>query len=304
MENLETNNSGNLALVNPLQAEGTVAPTPPERLGSRVLELASILQTTLDIDQQVLLFGREMQRYIEVDGLEYTLPNSERTYLYGRNAAERATYALVLHEVSLGSIRACRDLPFTESELNSLENLLCALIYPLRNALTYKQAVELASRDTLTGVQNRLAMNTALPREIDLARRQGQPLSMLVIDIDHFKSFNDRHGHAFGDDVLVAAAQSIASTIRRCDLLYRFGGEEFVVLTSHTNREGAMLLAERIRENIAALHSVRGVKTAITVSVGAAELANNEDADSFFERADRALYAAKNSGRNRCLLAD
>jgi len=165
MENLETNNTGNLALVNPLQAEGTVAPTPPERLGSRVLELASILQTTLDIDQQVLLFGREMQRYIEVDGLEYTLPNGERTYLYGRNAAERATYALVLHDVSLGSIRACRDLPFTESELNSLENLLCALIYPLRNALTYKQAVELASRDTLTGVQNRLAMNTALPRE-------------------------------------------------------------------------------------------------------------------------------------------
>ncbi|MDJ0739776.1 MAG: GGDEF domain-containing protein [Gammaproteobacteria bacterium] len=303
MSSTQISNTGNLALVNPLQAHGTVAPTPPEQLGSRVLEIASILQTTLEIDKQIELFGKEIQRYLAVDGLIFALPNSEREVVYGRDASERATYALVLHDAPLGSIRACRDLPFTETELTSLENLLCALIYPLRNALSYKQAVEMASRDPLTGAHNRLAMNAALVREVDLAHRQTQPLSMLVIDIDHFKAFNDEHGHAFGDDVLVAVAQTIANTIRRSDLLYRFGGEEFVVLASHTGRDGALLLAERIRENVAAMQTVRGRSTRVTVSTGVAELDGGETAEGFFERADQALYSAKQGGRNRSTLA-
>jgi diguanylate cyclase (GGDEF)-like protein len=304
METLETGNSGNAALANPPQTHGTVIPAPSENLGSRVLGLASILQTTLEISQQLSLFGKELGRYVEFDGLIYSLPNNEKTHLYGREASERATYSLVLQDVSLGKISACRDEAFSDTEMRTLEDLLCALIYPLRNALSYKQAVEMASRDTLTGAQNRMAMTTALPREIELARRQNQPLSMLVIDIDHFKRFNDRHGHAFGDDVLVATAQTIASTVRRCDLLYRFGGEEFVVLASHTDHNGALLLAERIRENIAAMHSIRGRATRITVSIGAAQLGIGDDADSFFERADRALYVAKDNGRNQCSIAD
>ena len=302
MDTFDLNNTGNLALVNPLQTQGTVAPTPPEQLGSRVLELSSILQTTLEVDHQIELFGKEIQRYLSVDGLVYTLPNNEKEISFGREASQRATYSLVLHEASLGSIRACRDLPFSDKELTSLENLLCALIYPLRNALSYKQAVEMASRDPLTGVQNRMALSGALLREVDLAKRQGQPLSMLVIDIDHFKSFNDDFGHAFGDDVLVAVSQTIANTVRRCDLLYRFGGEEFVVLASHTSQQGALLLAERIRENIEAMGTVRGREIQITVSVGVAERHSAEDGDGFFERADKALYEAKNRGRNRSVL--
>ena len=302
METFDLNNTGNLALVNPLQTQGTVAPAPPEQLGSRVLELSSILQTTLEIDRQIELFGKEIQRYLSVDGLIYTLPNNEKEITYGREASQRATYSLVLHETSLGSIRACRELPFSEKELTSLENLLCALIYPLRNALSYKQAVEMASRDPLTGTQNRMALSSALVREVDLAKRQGQPLSMLVIDIDHFKSFNDDYGHAFGDDVLVAVSQTIANTVRRCDLLFRFGGEEFVVLASHTHQDGAMLLAERIRENIAAMGTVRGRETQITVSVGVAERHVKEDGEAFFDRADKALYEAKKRGRNRSVL--
>ncbi|MCP5299295.1 MAG: GGDEF domain-containing protein [Chromatiaceae bacterium] len=303
MASLGHTSTGNLALVNPLQIHGTVAPVLPENLGPRVLELASVLQTTLDIEIQLDLFGKEIQRYLSLDGLSYTLPNGESSYRYGREASERATYALVLHEDSLGSIRVFRDLPFAEHELASLENLLCALIYPLRNALSYKQAVELASRDPLTGVQNRLALTSAMKREIDLARRQGQKLSMLVIDIDHFKAINDRFGHGFGDDILVAVAHTIANTVRRCDLLYRFGGEEFVVLASHTGSDGARLLAERIRENVAALQTVRGRPADVTVSVGGATLDANDTEESFFERADRALYGAKADGRNRTVFA-
>lgn len=295
-------NTGNLALVNPLQAQGTVVPTAPENLGPRVLELSSILQTTLDIESQIDLFGKEIQRYLSIDGLVYTPPGSEQKVIYGREASHRATYDLKLEQASLGKVRVYREIPFAGQEITSLENLLCALVYPLRNALTYKQAVELASRDPLTGVQNRMALSSALQREVDLAQRQELPLSMLVIDIDHFKSFNDKHGHAFGDDVLVAVSQTIANTIRRSDLLFRYGGEEFVILASHTGEDGAMLLAERIRQNIAALQTVRGRSTGITVSIGVTRRQETESATEFFERTDKALYSAKQNGRNRSLL--
>lgn len=302
METLGYINTGNLALVDPLQAHGTVVPTAPENLGPRVLELSSILQTTLDIDMQIDLFGKEIQRYLSIDGLVYCLPDGVEAMRYGHEASHRATYDLKLEGKSLGSVRVYREIPFANKEITSLENLLCALVYPLRNALSYKQAVELASRDPLTGVHNRMALNSSLLREVDLAQRQELPLSVLVIDIDHFKAFNDEHGHAFGDDVLIAVSQTIANTVRRSDLLFRYGGEEFVVLASHTGEEGAMLLAERIRENVAALRSVRGRDTGITVSIGAARLNKKESAEALVERADKALYGAKRNGRNRSLL--
>ena len=141
-----------------------------------------------------------------------------------------------------------------------------------------------------------------MQREVDLAQRQELPLSILVIDIDHFKTFNDEHGHAFGDDVLVAVSQAIANTVRRSDLLFRYGGEEFVVLASHTGEEGAVLLAERIRQNVAAMQTVRGRNIGISVSIGVARMQDTESAEEFFERADKALYSAKHNGRNRSLL--
>ena len=303
MENHSYTNTGNLALVSPLQAHGTVVPTAPENLGPRVLELSSILQTTLDIENQINLFGKEIQRYLSIDGLVYTPPGSEQKMIYGREASHRATYDLKLEQTSLGGVRVYREIPFADKEITALENLLCALVYPLRNALTYKHAVELASRDPLTGVHNRMALSSSLQREVDLAQRQELPLSMLVIDIDHFKSFNDEHGHTFGDDVLVAVSQTIANTVRRSDLLFRYGGEEFVVMASHTGEQGAMLLAERIRENVSALQTVRGRSINVTVSIGVARLQEKEPAEGFFERADKALYNAKRNGRNRSLLS-
>ncbi len=302
MDSLGNFNTGNLALVNPLQTHGTVVPAAPENLGPRVLELSGILQTTLDIEMQIELFGKEIQRHLSIDGLQYTLPQSEQGVMYGSEASHRATYDLKLEDKSLGSVRVYREIPFVDKEIRSLENLLCALVYPLRNALTYKNAVEMASRDPLTGINNRMALDSSMAREVDLAHRQQLPLSVLVIDIDHFKRFNDEFGHAFGDDVLAAVAQSIASTVRRSDLLFRFGGEEFVVLASHTGEDGAMLLAERIRQNIAALNTIRGRDSKVTVSVGVARLQAEEDAESFFARADKALYGAKHNGRNRSVL--
>jgi diguanylate cyclase (GGDEF)-like protein len=282
---------------------GSVTPSDPETLGSRVLELSGILQTTLDIEQQMHLFAKALQAYLSIDGMEYINTDLGHRLKLGDEATHRATYDLELEERHLGSVRFLREIPFTNHELGLLENLLCGLIYPLRNALSYLDALRLASHDPLTGVQNRLAMETALKREIDLARRQRAPLSMLIIDADHFKRFNDQYGHAFGDDVLRALANAASATVRRSDLLFRFGGEEFVVLASHTNHEGATLLAERIREAVASIRTVRGREIELSVSVGVAELRDDEDAERLFERADEAVYQAKEAGRNRVVTA-
>lgn len=290
---------GNLSLVEPHQVEGSVAAADPETLGPRVLELSSVLQTTLDVEQQMALFFRAIQGYLNIDGVRY-LNNAVKLDLeVGNNNTHRATYNLTIDEQALGVLRFYREMPLTGKEVKLLENLLCGLVYPLRNALRYLAAVRLASHDPLTGIQNRLAFDQSIEREVDLAHRQNSPLCVLVIDADHFKRFNDEFGHAFGDDVLKALANSAATTVRRSDLLFRYGGEEFVVLASHTSLEGSKLLADRIRRAVENIGTIRGRDVEITVSIGVAEMAVDDTAESLFERADEAMYQAKEGGRNR-----
>jgi diguanylate cyclase (GGDEF)-like protein len=148
-------------------------------------------------------------------------------------------------------------------------------------------------------VGNRAALEDHLRREVTLARRHHQPLSLLVIDIDWFKQVNDRYGHAIGDAVLRAVAHVTQEGLRGDDLLFRFGGEEFVVLLRATPADGAAIVAERIRATIeAASCTCDGKDIKVTVSVGVATL-REETGDSLFDRADHALYQAKQQGRNR-----
>ncbi len=298
MEIIASNRQPELTLVNPHQISGTVTPATPETLGPRVLELTGLLQTTLEVDQQIALFAREIGSTVSIDGVTFKDAVEGLEIYVGDHATQRATYSLMLEAEPLGELRIFRARPFTTREIASLENMLCALVYPMRNALTYRQAVRQALRDPLTGIQNRAAFEQALTREVELGRRLKTPLSILVFDIDHFKQFNDTHGHSFGDAVLRAVACTAETTIRRSDLLFRYGGEEFVVLASHTNEAGARLLAERIRSNIAKLETIGGRTTQVTVSVGVSTFDANDTLQAFFDRADHALYRAKDSGRN------
>ncbi len=297
---------------NTLKPTGAPRAVPPqsvslaaqESLGPQVLELSTTLQTTLELEQQIALVGQALQHELSIEGLSYHPPTGTEDIRFEQTEILAATYELTLEGRSLGTLKVYRGDALTEPDTRQLENLLCALMYPLRNALTYRQAVEMALRDPLTGAFNRRALDNALDREVELARRQHLPLSLIVIDIDHFKRINDAQGHAFGDDVLVTVAQTIANVIRRCDLLFRFGGEEFVVLASHATEKGAALLAERVRESIAAIRSVRGQDVRVTVSAGIADLHKDDDGRSLFGRADDALYQAKIAGRNRCVAAE
>jgi diguanylate cyclase (GGDEF)-like protein len=156
------------------------------------------------------------------------------------------------------------------------------------------QLHELALNDELTGLPNRRVWNAELPRALERARRDGRPLAVGVLDLDHFKRFNDVHGHLAGDQFLKAAGSAWSRHLRAVDLLARFGGEEFVVLLPGVDAVEASAILERLRES---------VPTGQTVSVGVALWNGYETSDELVARADRALYAAKQTGRNRLCLA-
>lgn len=281
----------------------TVHPSAQPALDIRVMELTSVLQTTLDMEQLLNLFTDALGQRVETKGLRYSHEGEHLELVFGEPAGHRASYDLVIEQDQLGSFELFRDRPYTEAELFDIENLLCALIYPLRNALTYRQAVERALRDPLTGVQNRAALAAAVEREVEASRRHGTSLAMVVFDIDRFKGINDTYGHSFGDDVLRAVAHTADATIRRCDQLFRFGGEEFVVLANYTDEQGAQQLAERIRRAIESIGTVGGRDLSVTVSLGVALMPPGNDADDLFDRADQALYQAKQGGRNCFVVA-
>ncbi|MNN13161.1 Diguanylate cyclase DosC [compost metagenome] len=174
----------------------------------------------------------------------------------------------------------------------------------MRNALLYREATQSALRDPLTGAGNRIAMEQTLQREIDMSRRHQQPLSLLMLDIDHFKRVNDSHGHSAGDDVLKAIAATIKAQLRNVDMVFRYGGEEFLVLLSNTSREAAAMVGERLRyATQAAEYYADGHLIELTVSLGCSTLLPGESADSLLRRADSALYVAKREGRNRLAMA-
>ncbi len=166
---------------------------------------------------------------------------------------------------------------------------------------------ELASTDPLTRLFNRRVFLRWCDRELARARQGGSAFSMLMVDLDHFKSVNDQHGHAAGDSVLVAVVEKLQDSVRGIDVLGRWGGEEFVVLLPGASAEAAFLVAQRIRGNIertqvpVAARRGDGVETLrVTASVGIAAFQGREDGiEAMLKRADAALYRAKAEGRNR-----
>jgi diguanylate cyclase (GGDEF)-like protein/hemerythrin-like metal-binding protein len=156
--------------------------------------------------------------------------------------------------------------------------------------------------DRLTGAWNRRYLDRVLRSEIERSRRHLQPLSMAVVDIDHFKRVNDAHGHAAGDEVLREVVQRLRLACRASDVLVRWGGEEFLVLAPVTSTQGVAVLADRLRTAVAAKPIAEVGR--VTVSVGAAEHLSSESMEEWFTRADEALYVAKEAGRNRVEVAE
>ncbi len=190
-----------------------------------------------------------------------------------------------------------RQLSIMEPGKDEIGKIVRAMQIMLQSITEAEEKLkQIALTDALTGVANRLKFNTSLEEEVERVKRYGQPLSLIMFDIDYFKKFNDLYGHDAGDSILVELTSVISKTIRVNDLFARWGGEEFMILAVSTSLDDCLTLAENLRQTIEA-HTFSESRT-LTCSFGVAEYFG-EDIDSFFKRVDVALYKSKSQGRNR-----
>jgi diguanylate cyclase (GGDEF)-like protein len=167
----------------------------------------------------------------------------------------------------------------------------------VENARLFQETKNLALHDALTGLGNRRILDVFLEKHYSHSKRTGEPFAIVMADIDHFKKYNDEHGHDEGDRILSSVGRVITESVREMDIAVRFGGEEFIVLAPEADIESARVIAERIRVNI---KKIAGV----TISLGVSQYRDNLSAEEIIKKADEALYAAKHNGRDRVEVAD
>lgn len=294
-------------------SSGTVAQwTPQPRpaasatapcIGTLLQKLNLHLQTSLELDKLLGLFFGEVRQLIALGALVYRHDETDAHLQLGELEPFAINYQLSHQEESLGELSLYSRAPLAESARQQLEKAFGCLLFPLRNALLYRRAIQASLKDPLTGAGNRNALEQTLSREIELSRRYARPLSLIMLDMDHFKALNDTHGHQAGDTALRAVAQLLREQLRNTDLAFRFGGEEFVLLLPNANIEAARIVGERIRGAVERLVLKFGNQTiSLSASLGCSTYRSNDSQESLLQRADEALYQAKRNGRNRLFL--
>jgi diguanylate cyclase (GGDEF)-like protein len=239
-----TKKSTNLAIISNKTFEATKV------VNLNHYDISSALQTTLQFNKLIANFSNKIESMVPHSAYVYTNSEFGQEIKKGVFTKHSCSYALKIEEQQLGELKLMRNHKFDNAELELLETLLCCLIYPLKNATLYQKALKMAYTDPLTQAKNRASFNDLIQREMSLAGRYGKSLSIIFLDIDHFKSINDEQGHECGDITLAAVTKWIKRSLRDSDIVFRYGGEEFVILLSETDLVGAELVAERIRRSI------------------------------------------------------
>ena len=196
----------------------------------------------------------------------------------------------------------------TAGEIEFLAVISGEVAVAIERVLIYHETLEISIKDELTQIFNRRYFNDRSHRELNRARRHKHALSFIIMDIDHFKNFNDTYGHAIGDEVLKWVAQQVQLGLRDTDILARYGGEEFMIILPETEKEGAVTVAEKVRKLVdknstnltKKFDSPIPIKRNITISLGVAQFEVDGDRlESLLEKADERLYKAKVNGRNQ-----
>lgn len=273
-----------------------------EKLDLR-MQLGEVLQTTLDLNLLLRLFLEKVSTVVRLDGIHYLNEDLGIDTSVAKQSTHSCGYRLITNEDKLGEVIFKRSKKFTEKELSILETLLSTLIYPLRNALRLRVAVRSAFNDPLTGVGNRRFLQQTLEREIDLAKRHNQPLSVLMLEVDGLRKLHEQHGLGNAERILRTLAHSMRQSSRTTDAVFRNDGEQFVLILSNTDKAGANVIARRIQaaaQIIAALPGDDALESSenICVSQGLVVLSGTDSSASLLERAARALAGARKRGGN------
>lgn len=208
---------------------------------------------------------------------------------------------------SLGALEMSLRTPLGDDDVKIVELLAATAAVALQNAHLYQETQRLAITDPLTGLSNYRHFHELLHLEVQRARRMNYAIGLLIMDLDHFKLINDRHGHPAGDEALRGVAELLRTRLRRTDVVGRIGGEEFAAVLPGDDLEQVAIVGEKLRKAVEELPPVQGGMTSectrVTLSVGGTSLAPAElDVQLLIASADRALYKAKRNGRNRVQL--
>jgi len=208
---------------------------------------------------------------------------------------------------SLGALELVLGEALTEDDVKLVELLAAGAAVALQNAYLYQETQRLATTDALTGLSNYRHFHELLTLEVQRARRMDYPIGLIIMDLDHFKLVNDRHGHPIGDATLRQVAEQLRKRLRRTDVVGRIGGEEFAAILPGDSLAEVAIVAEKLRRAVADLPPVTGgmtdTPTLVTLSLGGTSLsADNVGVEQLIGCADQALYEAKHNGRNQVRL--
>lgn len=263
-----------------------------------------LLGTPTPTDGAILL--RELAFWIPVICAYWTMHLYSRPWLTSALLVPFVS-GLIWAETHVHALALAPILPGTSFQVVTQTIILVVMVRvfgAIHASLTDQRdrARKKALRDDLTGLHNRFAFEHELRRTVRLAQRYNAPFSLVVMDIDHFKSFNDRFGHLAGDAVLRSAARTFRRTLRQSDLISRWGGEEFAVILPNTAAPEACHIANKLRLHMAAQPPSSGDR--VTISCGVATHLEHDTPRAIFERADAALLEAKRTGRNRVICSE
>lgn len=267
----------------------------------RQLEFHASLHRKLELEPLLECLMSEGQAFVAFDGLSFVPAERGSDQLLGDVRQHRQRFELKLGERSLGEIVLMRGRAFTTREERDAERMVESLVYPLDNALAHHEALQAAMTDRTTGLRNQESLERHLPRELRLAQRIGQPLSLMFVGVDYLESISEHHGTDVGEQAWRSVAQTLTGTLRRSDLVFRVDGDAFCVLLPDTALDAACSLGNRLRELVDRCVSVDNVQFVLTASAGVAELDLAESPDALVARARTALARARQGGRNRLL---
>lgn len=274
---------------------------PAETLDS--LQFLQAITASLDLSDVIGTLARFLQDLVDHSGWEYRRCEADEKMTGGKPDRHRLEYALTLNGAEMGTLKLMRGRRFSEDEQVAIESLIGLAAPAIQNALRFFNVSQQLERDPLTGLGNRRALSIQGAQWLADSRRHHQPISMLVMDLDHFKGVNDTFGHPVGDQVLCTVAETLREATREADLCVRMGGDEFVVLLPWSGLEDALECAERIRRTLASrpIDTPTGEQLTISISAGVATYRRGMDLDRLYQQADQALYAAKRAGAGQVL---